>query len=145
MKYCVLLLLFLSGKRLNGEEVKLHSSGGTDGHLEFHVPREELEKVHWNPSDGTRAPLTRDQAIVIAQKAAVEGKLLMLSPPRLTVQLETINPSYLPKGKDRPIRGCTWFYLVTFMDDQKERIGYRGTFAVTMSGTLATREITPST
>jgi len=73
----------------------------------------------------------------IARKAAIANKLQILSPPRLRVELDTIDPTYLPRGR-LPIKECVWFYRVTFMDDQAAWMSNRGAFTVTMSGAVAT-------
>lgn len=142
--YPIALMLFILCARLDAEDIKLLSIGWTaasqgKGHADFHVPREELEKVpEWKPEDRKPAPLTRNQAVEIVRHAAVAQGLTLTDETRFTVTLQKMNPAYVRLLNDRPVNGCLWFYTVCYLTHE---VSGRDWFVVSMSGAVATRTI----
>ncbi|HEY8962333.1 MAG TPA: hypothetical protein VIM57_09020 [Luteolibacter sp.] len=127
---------------VRAEEVILlrHYLGGKD-RVEFGVPRAELEKIpDWQPRAGRPAPLTRNQALEIAKKAAASEKLEVSDLSKLVVSLEQTNRFEEDLIRGLPPTGCRWFYVVEFKGGD---IALKGkyTFLVTMSGAVATKVI----
>ena len=140
-----ILILLIVSLRLGAEDIKVYCIGWSESHSKgqtlHQTPREELEKIPaWDPADGQRAPLTREQAVGIALKAAAAQGLSLSDDPRIVVSLEKIHPSYLTETRDHPIRGCLWFYVVKVMGEA-EKLPGENAFVVTMSGALCSRKI----
>lgn len=141
MRATIGILLLASASSAMAEDITLVLSRWTEkeDRVWFKVPREELEKIPaWEPTDGKDAPLTRDQAVEIASKAAAAEGLDLPDVAKLTVTLEKPNPFEKDLVKRLPARGCLWFYMVRFGGgDMKVKDRY--TFLVTMSGAVAAK------
>ncbi len=110
-------------------------SGGK-GHMDFLVSRDELRKVRpWEPKGGTRAPLSRNQALEVARKAAATEGLDISDTSELEISLTKTNPFEDELIKRLPPGCCLWFYQIEFKGDDSSLNG-RFTFLVTMSGAL---------
>lgn len=113
--------------------------GGKD-QTNFRVPREELETIPaWEPTDGKDAPLSRNQALEIARKAAAANALNLPNEAKLVISLEKTNPFEKELVERLPRRGCMWFYMVEFGGGDVSLKG-KYTFLVTMSGVIASKE-----
>jgi hypothetical protein len=114
---------------------------GGDGRMDFLVPREELPKVDpWEPVAGANAPLTRNQALEIAKKAAVAEGLDITDRSKLVISLIKTSPFEEELVKRLPPRCCRWFYLVSFKGEDASLKG-KYTFLVTMSGFIASKQV----
>lgn len=136
-----ILSMILTCSATKVEDVILNRSHfGGDGRMDFLVPREELRKVRpWEPVAGTNAPLTRNQALEIARKAAAAEGLDISDRSKLVISLTKTNPFEKELVKRLPPGCCRWFYLVDFGGlDAKLQGKY--TFLVTMSGTVASKQ-----
>lgn len=132
--------LWIAPLSVHAEEVILlrHYLGAKD-RIEFGVPRAELEKIpDWQPRVGRPAPLTRDQALEIAQKAAASEKLEVPDLSLLVVRLEQTNRFEEDLIRSLPPTGCRWFYVVHFKGEDLALKG-KYTFLVTMSGKVASK------
>ena len=102
----------------------------------FRASREELAKARdWEPGKG-KPPLSRNEALEIARKAAQAAGLQLPDKTRWLVELSRPLQDEDEIRKQLPKNVSLWFYVVTFGDSPA------GRFVVTMSGTLAEREIT---
>lgn len=139
-----ILYLILTCSAARAEDVILNRSYfGHEDRMDFLVPREELQKVRpWEPGAGTNAPLSRSEALEIAQKAAVVKGLDISDMSKIVISLTKTNPSEEDLIKRLPPGCCRWFYLVNFKGDDA---GLKGkfTFLVSMSGTIASKVIEP--
>jgi hypothetical protein len=116
---------------------------GGDAHMDFRVPRDELRKVRpWEPGAGTDAPLTRDQALEIARKAAVADGLDVSDSSKLVISLTKLNPFEDDLIKRFPSGCCRWFYMMHFKGRDAALKG-KFTFLVSMSGAVAYKVAAP--
>jgi hypothetical protein len=142
--HILLSLVFVS--IASAEKLTLHCSYdlGVKDQVRFQISRDELEKVPaWEPADGTRVRLSRNQALEIARNAVSLDGLDVSDESKLTVTLRTTNRFEKELLKHLPPRCCRWFYLVQFRGDDVD-LKEKFTVLVTMSGATATKETVTS-
>lgn len=142
MRIALILSLIFTCSATEAENVILNRSYfGSDGRMDFLVPREELRKVDsWEPDSSTNAPLTRDQALEIARKAAVAEGLDITDLSKLAIRLTKTNSFEEELVKRLPPGCCRWFYLVSFKGEAASLKG-KFTFLITMSGVVAFKQV----
>jgi hypothetical protein len=139
VRFSVVCLLGSLVSSVQAEDVVVSRHYLENERVEFEVSRAEWEKVpDWQPTFGQAAPLSRNQALAAAQKAAAIEKLDVSDLSKLVISLEQTNRFEKDLVDRLPPKGCRWFYLVSFKgNDIKLRAKY--TFLVTMSGAVATK------
>jgi hypothetical protein len=134
MKPLLLLLSVISLCSATAEEVVLHRIHSAKGEpwVDYRVERAELEKIpKWEPKPGSKAPLGRDQAVEIAKRTASAAGVGEKA--EMAVTLETTNRYEKDILKQLPEDGCLWFYLVEFLEKDREPVFV----VITMSGAVA--------
>lgn len=136
-KILILLFCMLGVFQTRAEDVVLdRRNQQMGGATDFEVPRGELEKIPpWNPKDQTRAPLSRDVALQIAQKAAAAQGLELLTNIHPKITLLTPNRWETDLVKRLPENCCLWYYCVDFSPEHTYRVDR--ILIVTMSGAVA--------
>lgn len=137
----ILMLSLLIACSACAEEVTLYARSVESDTTYFRVPREELEKIaEWDPADGKAAPLTRNQALEIARKAAAAEALELPDEAKLVIKLTKTNPFEKELVKRLPGDCCLWFYQIDFAGSSS-KMESKYTFLVTMSGAVASKKI----
>lgn len=111
--------------------------------LDFKVPIEELRKVRpWSPLVGDKPPLSRNQALAIAQKAAMSGGIVVPDLSELVISLERTNIFEETLVKRLPQNCCCWFYMID-LRGRSMKLKSKYTFLVSMSGFVAVKQLNP--
>jgi hypothetical protein len=116
------------------EEITLHRMhlAAGEGWVDYRVERAEIEKVPtWEPKPGSKAPLSRDQAVEIAKRTATGSGVGEKA--EMAVTLETTNRYEEALLKRLPEKGCCWFYVVEFTEKEREPVYC----VITMGGAVA--------
>jgi hypothetical protein len=134
MKPWLFLLPAISLCSAAAEEIVLHRihSANGEGSVDYRIEREEIEKVpKWEPKVGSKAPLSRDQAVEIAKKTVSASEVGEKA--EMDVTLEATNRYEESIVKQLPKEGCRWFYVVGFREKERKPVFV----VVTMSGAVA--------